>query len=120
MPWSQMSAASRYRHLLIAVEACNGGVMGTGIDAPGALLVSGASSAESSLSTRFDVDAEVWLADQFAATLEETQRAAIDEDLPLATGLREIYLNVSGSHVSSYGRGFGDTNAVALREFVTP
>ena len=112
--------AGRYRRLLIAVEACKGGVMGAGLDAPGALLVSGASPAEDSLSARFDVDAEVWLADQFAATLEETQRAAVRSDLSLDAALREIYLHVGGSHVSSYGGRFGDTGSVRLSEFVTP
>ena len=37
---------------------------------------------------------------------------------PLASALRQLYLNVSGSHVSSYGSGFGDPQAVGLREFV--
>ena len=117
---AQMHGAGRYRRMLLAVEACKGGVMGKDLTAPGALLVSAASPTENSLSTAFDGEIGTWLADQFAARLVATQRAATKTDVPLATALRQIYLNVSGSHVSTYGTGFGDTHAVGLREFVTP
>lgn len=117
---SAMSKAGRYRRMLLAVEACKGGVMGSGLNAPGAFLVSAASPAENSLSANYDDQGGTWLADQFAATLERTERSAQQTDVPLGSALGQIYLNVSGSHVSSYGSGFGDPHAVGLREFVTP
>ena len=117
---SQMQTAGRYRRMLIAVEACKGGVMGAKVDAPGAMLISAASPTENSISTNFDGKAGVWLADQFSAELVRTMRGAVSEDLPLGSALSKIYLSVSGSHVSSYGSRFGDAQAVGLREFVTP
>jgi hypothetical protein len=117
---AQMHTAGRYRRMLIAIEACKGGVMGTALTAPGALLVSAASPVENSISTAFDGKLGTWLADQFAAKLVAAQRAALRTDVPLASALSQIYLGVSGSHVSTYGTGFGDPHAVGLREFVTP
>jgi hypothetical protein len=115
-----MHAAGRYRRMLIAVEACQGGVMGGALDAPGALLVSAASPTENSISTNCDGRSGVRLADQFSTALVPAARAAFRSDVPLDTALSRIYLGVSGSHVSSYGSGFGDTESVGLREFVTP
>jgi ABC-type branched-subunit amino acid transport system substrate-binding protein len=117
---AQMHADGRYRRLLIAVEACKGGVLGAALDAPGALLLSAASGTENSLSTHFDPKSGAWLADQFSARLVQAERAAARRDVPLATALSRIYLSVSGSHVSTYGTGFGDAQAVGLRELVTP
>ncbi len=117
---AQMHATGRYRRLLIAVEACKGGVLGATLDSPGALLVSAASPTESSLSTSFDPESGVWLADQFSTQLVQAERAAARTDVSVATALSRIYLAVSGSHVSSYGTGFGDAQAVGLQELVTP
>jgi glycosylphosphatidylinositol transamidase (GPIT) subunit GPI8 len=115
---SSMSAAGRYRRMLIAVEACKGGAMGTSLTAPGALLVSGARPTEDSISANFDRGAGVWLTDEFANRLLGQERTAVQSNASVADAVHAAYLGVSGSHVSSYGTGFGDTHAVALQEFV--
>ncbi len=117
---AQMHADGRYRRMLIAVEACKGGVLGAHLDAPGALLVSAASPTENSLSANYDGTAGVWQADQFSAALVREQASAARTDITLDAAVSNLYLTVSGSHVSAYGTGFGDTQAVGLREFVTP
>ncbi|MDQ2679021.1 MAG: ABC transporter substrate-binding protein [Actinomycetota bacterium] len=117
---SAMHAEGRYRRMLVAVEACEGATMGSTLDAPGALLVSGAGVTENSLSANYDAASGVWLADEFSTALLRAQAAAARSDMSLDAVLSRLYLSVSGSHVSTSGSGFGDTGAVGLGEFVTP
>lgn len=40
--------------------------------------------------------------------------------MPLSAALTSVYLNASGSQVSTYRSGFGDTHSLGLQEFITP
>ena len=94
--------------------------MGSGLTAPGALLVAGASPSEDSISTGYDAAAGTWLADEFAQNLWKAEGTAATQKTPLSAALASVYLSVGGSHVSAYGTHFGDTQSVSLGEFVTP
>ncbi len=82
---SAMASEQRYRCLLVAVEACQGGVFGTGLTAPGTLLVSAASPVEDSVSANYDPSLRTWLADQFSFQLWSAEAQAS------TTSLDELY-----------------------------
>lgn len=113
-----MAAEHHYRRLLVAVEACEGGVLGQDLDAPGALLISAASPVENSLGTNYDPALKTWLADEFSYQLWQAEGAT--PGLSLDQLYEHLYLNVAGSHVSAYGPAFGNAAAVSLRQFFTP
>ncbi len=115
---ADMAAHRRYRRMLIAVEACEGGVLGQELDAPGALLISAASPIENSLSANYDSVNATWLADQFSYELWQAEAATPQASIEAL--YRQLYLNVDGSHVSAYGPGFGNAAGVRLAEFLTP
>ncbi|MBO0728528.1 MAG: ABC transporter substrate-binding protein [Acidimicrobiaceae bacterium] len=112
-----MAAGHSYRRILIAVEACQGGVLGQNLDAPGALLLSGASPDENSLSANYDVGLHTWLGDQFSYQLWKAEAAMPTASLEQL--YQHLYLNVTGSHVSAYGPDFGNIATASLGEFVT-
>jgi glycosylphosphatidylinositol transamidase (GPIT) subunit GPI8 len=113
---NSMAARHGYRRMLVVVEACEGGVLGQDLTAPGALLISAANSTENSLSANYDTDRHTWLADQFSYQLyqavAQSPNASIDDIY------QHLYLNVEGSHVSAYGPRFGDARSVQLKEFM--
>ena len=109
----------RYRRLLIAVETCHGGLVGTRLTAPGTLLIAGANPVESSFGANYDPSLGAWLADQFAFQLVETARSS--PDLTLDALYRRLFLRVSGSHVSLYNNaGFGGAGTARLGDFLMP
>jgi glycosylphosphatidylinositol transamidase (GPIT) subunit GPI8 len=109
----------RYRRLLIAVETCHGGVLGTLLTAPGAVLLSGANPVESSFGANYDLDLRAWLGDQFAFHLVEA--AANAPEQPLDDLYRDLFLRVSGSHVSMYNaQGFGGAGNAVFGDFLRP
>jgi glycosylphosphatidylinositol transamidase (GPIT) subunit GPI8 len=115
---AEMAAGHRYRRMLVAVEACKGGTLGVGLDSPGAVLISGASPVEDSLSAKYDPQGQVWLADQFSFELSKAEAKA--PDLSLDQLQQRLYLRVNGSHVSAYGDASGDPLHVPIGEFVMP
>src|SRR5437899_944186 len=116
-PRSRRSIRPCRRRMLIVVEACEGGVLGQGLTAPGALLLSAANPTENLLSANYDSASKTWLADQFSYQLWQASaqlpNASVDDVY------QHLYLNVEGSHVSAYGPRFGDARTVPLREFLT-
>ncbi|MEI7893432.1 MAG: hypothetical protein WCI05_10085 [Myxococcales bacterium] len=61
----------------------------------------------------------VWLSDQFAFQFVSTAASGLDVSLDAV--YRQLYLRVSGSHVSVYNnRNFGNLTNTTLREFFTP
>jgi glycosylphosphatidylinositol transamidase (GPIT) subunit GPI8 len=113
-----MAAEHHYRRIFVAVEACEGGVLGEDLDAPGALLLSAASPIENSLATNYDPALRTWLADEFSYRLWQSEGAT--PHLSLDQLYEHLYLNVAGSHVSAYGPAFGNAATASLREFLTP
>ncbi|OGQ97800.1 MAG: hypothetical protein A2284_18625 [Deltaproteobacteria bacterium RIFOXYA12_FULL_61_11] len=114
---ASMFAHKRYRRLLIAVEACHGGILGTQLESPGVLLLAGANPTESSLGSNYDPDFDLWRADQFAYQLylanTTTPTLALDELY------QQLYLQVGGSHVTAYNaNNFSGISTVTLQEFV--
>jgi ABC-type branched-subunit amino acid transport system substrate-binding protein len=111
-----MAAAHKYRRIFIAVEACEGGVLGAGIDAPGAFLLSAASPIEDSLSANYDPSLDTWLADEFSF---EYWNAAQPVTKTVANVYQRVYLDVDGSHPSAYGPQFGNPAAVQVGDFLS-
>ena len=112
-----MFTDARYRRLLIAVETCHGGIEGTQLTSPGAILFAGANPSESSLGANFDSSLNSWLADQFAYQLFVSGRKT--PELTLDALYRHLYETVGGSHVTVYNSGqFGRMGNVTLQEFL--
>jgi ABC-type branched-subunit amino acid transport system substrate-binding protein len=111
-----MAANHQYRRLFVAVEACEGGVLGQNLNAPGALLISAASPVEDSLSTNYDPNLDTWLADQFSY---QYWTASTAPPTPVSTVYQRVYLNVDGSHPSAYGSQFGNPAAVPVGDFLS-
>lgn len=108
---------SRYRRLFVAVETCHGGIMGTQLHSPGAVLFAGANPSESSLGANYDKDLKSWLADQFAYQL--FVQGATTPSPTLDALYQRLYQTVGGSHVTVYNSGqFGELDTVALQEFL--
>jgi hypothetical protein len=114
---STMAAEHRYRRILVALEACQGGTFGTAFRSPDALLLTAAGPNEDSLSTNYDAHLGTWLADQFSFELwlSEAPPTRSLDDL-----YRRVYLSVPGSHARAYGPAFGDPATVSIAEFLTP
>ena len=112
-----MFSDARYRRLLIAVETCHGGIVGTQLHTPGAVLFAGANPSESSLGANYDDSLKSWVADQFAYQLFTS--GSRTPTLTLDALYQNLYQTVSGSHVTVYNSGqFGEMGSVALEEFV--
>lgn len=108
----------RFRRMLILVEACHGSVLGEELETPGVALVAGAAGWENSLSTNYDPELGVWLADQFALEVVSSVDAASEHDLARMVEL--WYLGVSGSHVTVHAPRFGPLGDVPFTDFVGP
>lgn len=81
------------------------------------LMMTAANSSENSLSYEYDSSIDVWLADQFSYKLAAAMSSG--ETYSLYDLYNEIYLGVSGSHVSLYNsQHFGDVREVGLEEFM--
>lgn len=81
------------------------------------LMMTAANSSENSLSYEYDASLDVWLADQFSYKLAAAMSSG--ETYSLYDLYNEIYLSVSGSHVSLYNsQYFGDVREVNLEEFM--
>jgi glycosylphosphatidylinositol transamidase (GPIT) subunit GPI8/ABC-type branched-subunit amino acid transport system substrate-binding protein len=115
---SSMFAQHQYRRMFIAVESCQGGVMGTELDTPGVLLLSGANAFEDSLSTNYDSLQHIWLADNFAYQLHQIE--ALTPGISVNDLYKSLYMSMNGSHVSAYAPAFGSTDNVKIEEFITP
>jgi glycosylphosphatidylinositol transamidase (GPIT) subunit GPI8/ABC-type branched-subunit amino acid transport system substrate-binding protein len=115
----QMSEQQKYRRLLMVVETCHGGVMGTQLEGIGALLLSGASPIESSFGENYDPRLDAWLSDKFA--YEFQLLAEKEPQITLSELYGKLYYTVPGSHVSVYNnKHFGNTGVVRLQEFLNP
>jgi glycosylphosphatidylinositol transamidase (GPIT) subunit GPI8 len=112
-----MAAQHRYRRIMVAVEACEGGVLGQDLNAPGVLLLSAANPVENSLSANYDSALETWLADEFSYQLWKAEGATPNTTLDQL--YQHLYLSVAGSHVSAYGPGFGNAGVISLAEFLS-
>ena len=117
---SQMSAAHRYRRMLIVLDACQAGTFASAVTAPGALIASSSNASEDSLAANYDIRDGTWLADQFSYDLYQQERNDPTQSLAsLFEGT--LYDEVSGSHVTVAGPNFGSPLLnVRLSEFITP
>ena len=106
-------SAMTYRRLLIAVEACQSGVLGEALHAPNALLLAAASPVENSLSANYDAATSTWLADAFSYNLWRAEQT--DPTQTVGSLYTKLYLALAGQHVSAYGNGADAT----LREFIS-
>ncbi len=81
------------------------------------LMLTAANSSENSLSYEYDPLTDVWLADQFSAKFFEVLSS--EEVYNLYEVYNQVYLNVSGSHVSMYNSYyFGDVREIMIEEFL--
>jgi glycosylphosphatidylinositol transamidase (GPIT) subunit GPI8 len=115
---SSMFEQQRYRLMFIAIESCQGGVMGTELDTPGVLLLSGANPFENSLSANYDSSHRIWLADSFAYQLNQIE--ALTPGISIDDLYKGLYMSMNGSHVSAYAPAFGSADEVKIEEFITP
>lgn len=113
-----MSDSNRYRRLLVVLEACHGGVMGTYLSAPNAILMTGASPRENSVGVNYDLKRQIWRADAFPWAIERalTQTAAKS----ITDIYKEAFLAVRGSHAKMYNAPAFGPNTVDFRDFIAP
>jgi hypothetical protein len=86
---ADMAADHRYRRILVAVEACQGGVLGEHLDAAGALLLSAANPVENSLSANYDAALSTWLGDEFSYRLWQAEMEAPNISLDVTVQVPE-------------------------------
>jgi ABC-type branched-subunit amino acid transport system substrate-binding protein len=126
--------SGRLRRALVLVETCHGGSFGeaalggvekgcgpAGSETPlgGVALLSAATSKEDSLAGKYDPALSAWVNDAFSREL--ARRAAPPAAASLSALYADVYLRVSGSHVSLYNAASaGNLGQVALSEFITP
>lgn len=115
---SGLANRHRYRRIVVAVEACQAGVFGEDLHAPGALLLAAANPYENSLGTNYDPRLRTWLADEFSYQLWRAQGSMAGGSVYQL--YQRLYAGVSGSHVSAYGPDFGNPATVPIREFAAP
>jgi len=108
-----------YRQVLIEIEACHSGTMGSSLTTPGVVLLTAANPYENSFGANYDGEIHVWLADQFAYGFY--QIATGEENISLRDVYEKLYVRVNGSHVNIYNSAnFGDVNDTYLSEFIYP
>ena len=105
---------TRFRRLLVAVEACNAGVFGPSVRAKGAALLAAAGPHERSLSINYDPKGSTWLADEFSYRL---QRAAKERP---GLGLDAAYDRLRREVRGSRPRAFGRLHGARLKDFFSP
>lgn len=114
-----MAKANRFRRLLWVVETCHGGVLGSQLDTPGAVLLAGANPFENSFGANYDSELRAWLANQFA--YEFWSASVKTPDITLDELYGALYLRVNGSHVSLYNaERFGDLREAPVGDFLRP
>ena len=121
---------NRVRRVLVVIESCYSGAFGDadygGIEAgcpdgaplEGVLVVTAATTKESSLAAGYDAALGAWVGDEFALAFS----ARLDrQDTPSLLGVyRDTYLDVSGSHVSVYNTAaYGNLDRHFADEFYT-
>ncbi|MSP26545.1 MAG: hypothetical protein EXR75_15635, partial [Myxococcales bacterium] len=134
----EMQDATRYRRMLVAIEACYSGVFGSVFDGGlglgcnsdgttpgdplfGVLLMTAANTAESSYAAQYDGALGAWVADQFAYELATTVYDAGGDNAPAYEFFKGIAVDVAGAHVSLYNEGaFGDPLTDSVQEFFKP
>jgi ABC-type branched-subunit amino acid transport system substrate-binding protein len=111
--------AHGFRQMVIALDACHGGVMGEALQIPGVVLLAGASPHESSFASNFDSSTNVWHADAFAWAIASRIEAA--PDASIASLYAGVYADVRGSHPRMYNAaGFGQAATVTIGAILTP
>ncbi|MBM3243122.1 hypothetical protein FJZ31_43235 [Candidatus Poribacteria bacterium] len=113
----EMNAKNKYRQMLIMVEACFGGSIGSQINTPGVLYLTGASKMEASFGATYDSKIKQWLADDFTAKAISNLKEA---DITILNMYIKLYKEVNGSHVTiGNHQNFGDLS-VPISDFIRP
>ncbi len=102
----KMAEKNRFSRMLIVADTCFGESMGTGLDIPGVVYLTGSAADEPAKGTEYDVSIRQWLSDDFTMTLTD-----IIEEQPDLT-LRQVYEmtsdRLSGSHARIIAADPGD------------
>ncbi len=113
-----MAENNRYRRLLMILESCHGGAMGTYLSSPNAILMTGASPRENSVGVNYDLDRKIWRADAFPWAIETAlTKATVTSVTDVYT---EAFLAVRGSHAKMYNAPSFGPNTIDFRDFITP
>lgn len=113
------SEAHGFRQMVIALDACHGGVMGEPIHTPGVVLFAGASPHEDSFASNFDPATQLWHADAFAWAF--SSRVAATPGASITDLYAGIYDDVRGSHARLYNAArFGKASEVAIGAVLMP
>jgi ABC-type branched-subunit amino acid transport system substrate-binding protein len=111
--------AHAFRQMVVVLESCHSGAMGTALVTPGVVLLTGATPFEDSFATNFDPPAGIWEADTFAFTT--SSRVATAPDSSIQDLYTWTYRNVRGSHPRMYNAGrFGGVSTVTIGSILSP
>jgi glycosylphosphatidylinositol transamidase (GPIT) subunit GPI8 len=120
--------ANKYRHVFLSLESCASGAMGDaafdGVEAGcdegplyRVLIFTSARPAENSLSTNYDADSATWRSNEYSWRFLNEFTTSSDQtfyDL-----YEDVYLGVSGSHVSVYNHHhFGPIREMGVESFL--
>ena len=113
-----MAEANRYRRLLMVLESCHAGTMGTRFFAPNAMLMTGAGAKENSLGFNYDLEHQIWRADAFAWAFQSQLKPGTTASVMDA--YTHSFLAVRGSHAKLYNAPQFGPNSAALSDFISP
>jgi ABC-type branched-subunit amino acid transport system substrate-binding protein len=115
----EMYKNNRYRQIFVVIETCFSESMTVGIRTPGVVVLTASSISESSLSTNYDSEINMWLADDF--TYQFLIIISKGQNITILELYAAIYERVAGSHVrlKNYDK-FGGISTVLVSEFVSP
>ncbi len=95
----KMAEKKKFKRMLVVLESCFSGATAGKVNTDNVILLTAASSNETSKSAIYDSYLATWLSDEFTDQLISILQAA-DPRMPLHDLYRELYRNVRSSHPS--------------------
>lgn len=105
----EMQRDHRFRHLVVALEACNGGGFDGQLDLPGVAVITAARVDQASYATGYDEHGDVWRADELSLALHHELTSPLDGSF--ADLVARIAPLVRGSTATVIGDASGSAEA---------
>lgn len=113
----EMDAADKYRRILFAIETCYSGKWGEALEGlPDVLVMTAATSTETSKADMYDSKLGVYLSNAFARTFR--RQIAQKPNISIYNLYRELFRTTKGSHVSIYNQtNYGSVYEDNMQEY---
>lgn len=93
----KMAEKKKFGRILVILESCFSGATAGNVKTDNVILLTAASSNETSKSAIYDSELATWLSDEFTSQLISILQTA-DQDMPLRDLYHQVYQNVRSSH----------------------